>query len=618
MGITSFNATNENYSILDLIESPELTLKDVTLKEAVFKALEKVDAIPRLKYVNNKLELGLDYTNKLKALIASESTFIDEMRQQNVNYYATEMESELLNATNLSDSDEAVEIFPAKGLYISSRSSDFIYNLLNGYVLLPKRINYINKAYIKPKVTVITGTSFDYYVSNNKTIYVDTFTSLPDPTVAIVSLRYITIDTQEIYVSNGVNWALQAPLPSSVTPKVRFVDTFSNFASTDYSGSPVRENDFYIAQDTGKAYIYRSGAYQEISFMDKYGDIVIDAIDRIYEFQRYKTFDVEGLLNANERYDMNNLLQSNTLYYKYRENKLFIGNVTGLFDTTATINVIVDALLFDTLYNENLYDPAETFSSISTTYTDAEKFEFQIHYTPIPVAIRASVDREDVTDVDRYSTILNNQGQRIIELSNIMDNMGGKINKIGNSELQVEHRVKSTSALFEVGDYTSEGYVVTNRELIFFPDYIYAKYDLTRNYNRLNQLIAVNSEVRQYEMGEQNTLQRKLMFSEYVEVDVYDSSGAVPNGTNTSRLIRDVGRKTYLSTFDVNTTYPPVRSGAITTDEITDYLLVGFSSNGGGNTLIFEMQLPGNKSAGETLESSSNWGSSARLCTLYR
>ena len=95
--------------------------------------------------------------------------------------------------------------------------------------------------------------------------------------------------------------------------------------------------------------------------------------------------------------------------------------------------------------------------------------------------------------------------------------MYGKVNRMGNSELSLEHRVGNYDDLYTTGDYTNEMYIITEREIIFNKDYIYAKYQLSRNFNMISKFISVNSENRQWEIAEQNTLKRKLLYRAFLK-----------------------------------------------------------------------------------------------------
>lgn len=616
MGIIRFDSNSTYYDLLNGFESPELTFKDKTLKEAIFKAVEELDVIPRIKYdaTNDKLELDLDFVNKLKNLIESENDFTSQSRVQDVDYYATNMESELLNATNSNNANEGVEIYPAKGLFTTPRSTSYIYDFLSSYITTPKRIGETYKLFIKTEDMTVSkiSPSADVYVNDNKLLYCATL-----PTTGQTSLLYVDMSASEaVYTWDGSSFIANGNTASDYSPKVRFISDFATFTSTLNNTDT---KDIYIDRNTGTSYKYDSGttSYVELNNIDKDGNIVMDASDRVFERNAYNALDAD-VSTGLQRRNPSNFLQANTFYYDYRKKNVNFGARSGILDTVTSLQLVVYIKLFEALQDDGFIPFGDTYDEYTFTYTGVNSIErdsvYQLHYRPLPVSVRASVDRKDTNDIDRYSTILNNQAERIIELSSVLDNMEGKINKLGNSELMVSQRVTDYNDLFEVGDYTNEGFVVTNRELIFFNDYIDAKYELTKNYNRLSKFIGVQSEVRQYEMGENNTLQRKLMYEEYVEVNAYNSINA-PNGVNTSALVQDMGIKSYLSTFDKNTAYSPVRGGMITTDGIVNYVLAPFSSNGGGNSLLFEMQIPSNINAGDILENES--GQIARNYTPY-
>jgi hypothetical protein len=177
--------------------------------------------------------------------------------------------------------------------------------------------------------------------------------------------------------------------------------------------------------------------------------------------------------------------------------------------------------------------------------------------------------------------------------------MLGRINRIGNSELQLDNRAESYSDLYEIGDYTDDMYIITDKEVVFFNDYVYAKYGLSKNYNMISKFIGVNSEVRQYEIGEKNTQDRNLMYKEYIMIDVVDSG----SGRDTSQLIQTDGKKSYMDTLLKTSTLEPVRGGMIVGDDFSDTIYVPISSNGGGNSLIFSWKFDDNVNVSNQIES---------------
>ena len=176
--------------------------------------------------------------------------------------------------------------------------------------------------------------------------------------------------------------------------------------------------------------------------------------------------------------------------------------------------------------------------------------------------------------------------------------MYGKINRIGNSELQLSNRETDISNLYNVGDYTDDTYIITEKEVIFYKDYVYANYGLSRNFNKISSFIGVNSEIRQWEIGEQNTLDRNLMYKEHIEIDIVESG----NGSDTSQLMQSDGIEVYMDTLKSSSTKEPVRGGMFTSSDSPQTVFASLSSNGGGNSLIFDWKFINNVSVDNFVE----------------
>ena len=159
--------------------------------------------------------------------------------------------------------------------------------------------------------------------------------------------------------------------------------------------------------------------------------------------------------------------------------------------------------------------------------------------------------------------------------------------------MSLSNRVVSMSSVYNVKDYTSDTFIVTQKELIFYKDYIYCNYSLDKNFNRINQFIGVNSEERQWEIAESGrTLERDLVYKEYIEID------AVTSGTGSSSIVglNTLGIETYLDTFDTTSTKKNVILSFIDSNtETLDTSIVELGTNGGGNSLMFNFGFKDNK-----------------------
>ena len=481
------------YDLLTTEESPEFTFKDLTLRECLNQVSDYVDGIVRL-FINSsdELELTLDFVNELESLISSENIFIGKSIQQDIDLYATDLESEALNMVNDELTSESVEIYPSEGGYVSLRKDTFLQDGYddNAYIPTPKRIYSVPKVVCRANISVINSVTSDTY----------------------------------------------------------------------YNG---------------------------------YTDIRIT--DRIVEKKEYDTLTFDGS-DASVKY------KTTTIYYEYRSKKVQHGITYGLWGISDVITNVLEVSIYNQGIEDGIIPSGTDIADLSISYitpTTIDDLIFQVHYVPIPEAMRTNIDRTDLSDVSYKSTILSNQQGRIVNLEHYVNNLQGKINRIGNDDLTLVFRGHLFEDLPLIGDYTDEMFIVTDRETIFYKDYIYCTLSLTKNFNKISSFIGINSEIRQWEIGENNTLDRNLIYKEYIEVDALTSG----SGTDSSQLITSDGKETYLNTFNTSSTLLPVRGGMWVDDETySPTCLVSLSSNGGGNNLIFNWKFQDNINVGFTRE----------------
>lgn len=584
------------YDLLTTTIAPEFTFKEITFREALNQVFGYIDAIPRL-YLNSsdELEITCDFVNELKTLITSENVFIGKSLQQDVDFYATEMESESLNLVNDKYIGESIEVFPSENAFITARTDEYLFDFVKSYIPTYKPVYKLEKLICKVDVTV---------------------------------------------TDNGAT-----PSPVIVYDDDIIVDLAKDWSAFTWGGT---------------SHVVEQKSFQTLPATEV-GDT---------NPQAYTKF--------------------NTIYWTFGEKNIIHSDTFGLFDTSSVVQNVIRIAVFQYLYDDGTIDSARTWSDIAIDINDNEDdLKFQPQYIPIPNSMRLRISRQDLSDVEYNSNMVANQQGRVINLENFTNNLQGKINRIGNSELMLENRVTSFSELYEVGDYTSDVYIVTKRELIFYKDHIYAKYDLSKNYNMISKFIGVNTELRQWDISEKNTLQRNLLYKEYVEVNAEVSSGGVQATTITDDTknftagssnntidindgaeapfnigdfvnlydsssgllvsgIEVIGKGTgfleglkagassvnqenggfvelpatgggsndtvfldgtfasgtdnFIETFKPTSTLEPVNGGVIKGTDFSDNVLVSLSSVGGGNSLIFNFQLPDNKSGGSYKE----------------
>ena len=279
-----------------------------------------------------------------------------------------------------------------------------------------------------------------------------------------------------------------------------------------------------------------------------------------------------------------------------------MGGTTGIWDTDENLLWTLNMSILQWLIDEGYVGSTTVWSDLAVTWSpNLDKTLGNLYYTPMQNSLRFNIDRQDLTDIDKKSTLMSNQQSRVINVENFLNNVQGRINKIGNTELKLANRVGSVSDIYNISDYTTNNYILTNKEVVFFKDFMDCNYELSRNWNMLSQFIGVDSEIRQYEIGEADrTLERDIIYKEFIEIDAVASG----DGSRANIVgLNDYGVETYLETFLTASTKTNVASGFVYSNDTTiDSSVIGLSANGGGNNLIFSFEFDDNKVNARNIE----------------
>lgn len=267
--------------------------------------------------------------------------------------------------------------------------------------------------------------------------------------------------------------------------------------------------------------IYKGYTYILDEFDQPYD---LDITNFIFEFDAWKTLPTQAPSPATQK------TQQNTIYYRYKDNKIVLGNAYGaILATTVMVRLIEGAIaesgLFVTPITNNVFDIMC-------------RFEYRPVYKGRLNTVKGSVD-----NVDKYGVITINQEEPIINARNFLDSTYSKLKRMGNMDITFSQFVKSRSEAFEIGDFDSNGYIINRREFAHRNDHIIVRYEATKDFNRLNKRIAVNSEFRAKEVTPE-IINRDLQYSQFVELD------SVPN-YDSSCFITQYGANVFMNTFRV-------------------------------------------------------------------
>ena len=149
-----------------------------------------------------------------------------------------------------------------------------------------------------------------------------------------------------------------------------------------------------------------------------------------------------------------------------------------------------------------------------TSTTKWDNVSFLIEYIPYIEQMRSEQYREDKAEQelqanmrDYYATIQLNPQERINSLYQLTNNVYGQIQRLGVDTISFakKHKVLapyngSNNGIYQLGDYTADGYFITNAELVYFNTFVIARYEMSKNWNRYAQFINIDKEFRPYEI----------------------------------------------------------------------------------------------------------------------
>ena len=206
----------------------------------------------------------------------------------------------------------------------------------------------------------------------------------------------------------------------------------------------------------------------------------------------------------------------------FRDNTLFFTRyqrgVDGLFDEVGAwrgVSIInadirLRRVIYKALADLDVVIPGRVRIS------DFTKVRVRIKYKAL-VNSRVSVQKDDVSELDRKASLYSNQSDQVVDSELVLDNNYKRIQQMGNPEYYFVNREKSLNDFKEIGDYLDNGYKITEIERMFLKDFVVSKYKLTKLYQKVSEFIGLKNEIRDFPMPS-DRYQRSVLYTEHIEV----------------------------------------------------------------------------------------------------
>ena len=285
-------------------------------------------------------------------------------------------------------------------------------------------------------------------------------------------------DIDYVQEASGENFAQSAEIfhENTLTDKAIYEGTITDYISFRNNNIVLGENDLrlILSQNVSELISFQVLTdYTDSTHIDN-----VDLNDYIKEKRVYDTLEYDNGIGT----------QSHTVYWTYKSNEIlgFSEKFGEIFENAAIENIL-----------NNLGSEMNTFEVI-----------FKVVYKPYYETMRSVQYRDDFEPyaltpelLDQFSGLIINQGERINELYDLTENIYGQIQRIGVDTVAFSKKVYRFQDIYNIGDYTLDGYFATKIEIIPYTTYFIARYELSKNWNRIAQFIQIDKEFRPYEVS---------------------------------------------------------------------------------------------------------------------
>ena len=310
-------------------------------------------------------------------------------------------------------------------------------------------------------------------------------------------------------------------------------------------------------------------------------DIIKNVVDKeIYDILSTSSASEITLMLSNE------LLKNNTIFYTRGQTELGIDTTKFLFGSAnnfkiAAMNAVLTAYEDEINATLNAKWPEASpditkvhWDSITSINADYDTSVFRIKYIPRLTA-HIKIDKPNYQKVK--STIISNQNDKLVDLYRFGNMLDSQIKLLGNGEVQISRVSHSVSDLWDLNDYTVDGYMIVSRTFAFFREYIKEQYVFSKDFKNLLPKLTINREKRMYNIPLE-AFNRDILIDKKIKVS---SEGSL----QANNVLKQI-----TATFD-NNTQKPITNVLVKTKIGRDYVWqsttaqpYSFSISSGANT----------------------------------
>jgi hypothetical protein len=273
-------------------------------------------------------------------------------------------------------------------------------------------------------------------------------------------------------------------------------------------------------------------------------DIEIPLIERLINISEWKlkyVTDNFPTVTTKEFYDYDIGLRTNmvdNLYWELGSKKINLSDIYGtLVNRTLFQNVIKLAIYeyfvlnmpepYTFTYHPGLPDEEEVMVSGNTVVSLYMKFvgdiseykdlRFRFSYLSIENLV-TKADKEDLSQIDFYSEMRQNQDESIINVVRASRKNYGNLQRTGNKTFSFSKIHHSLSEQYEIGKKDVNDYTITQINRQFYAYYFLAEYFVTKHHNRESRQTIVDQTYRWRDNYAKTAFNRHEHYNDYIVI----------------------------------------------------------------------------------------------------
>ena len=259
------------------------------------------------------------------------------------------------------------------------------------------------------------------------------------------------------------------------------------------------------------------------------------------DIYRIKQVLVSGYNNSNEYIDITKYIYEQTiynalnnnrngkglaLYYSRGDNRIYgLGILPEVSKFKAALGLSEGTYVINRILAKELNLPA------MEKRTDIVKdLKFRIRYVPY-TDTQLKLTQFNISGENNFSYKVYNQGDKLISDERYGSSLAKQVDRLGNKDITKTYITRSLTrmldengeemidtgipALFECRKFNDSRYYLDHIAISFNEQFITIDTQFTKNYNKINERIGVNSEYREYEIALNPAVQRPVIFNQY-------------------------------------------------------------------------------------------------------